>query len=220
LRARPELRDDDPAGSPSGAPAIPNADSTRLVDTGAIAIGDDYLLGLEFLYVHGPFSVQAEYGWNWVSNAVGIAPTGFKFNPALVPAQDYMFNGGYIQLAYTLTGESRGYDRARGILSREYFKSGPFTNAWFVRDEDGHLNWGRGAWEVAARYSYVDLNDGTGSTRIQGGRMDGLSLGLNWYLNTNLTCMFDWVYDRRYDLPAGSVPGWTSGYGMRVQFSF
>ena len=82
-------------------------------------------------------------------------------------------------------------------------------------------------WEIAARYSYVDLNSGTGSTRIQGGIMDGISLGLNWYLNTNLNIMFDWAYDNRYDLPTGTtagaastIPGYTSGFGTRVQFQF
>jgi phosphate-selective porin OprO/OprP len=220
LRARPELRDDDPAGSPSGGQAIPNANSNRMVDTGAIAAVDQWLLGLEYCYVRGPFSVQAEYGWTWLNRAFGVAPTGLTLNPAIVPSQEYMFSGGYVQLAYTLTGENRGYDRARGTLARPYFNGGPYTPAWLVRDRDGGLNWGLGAWEIAARYSYIDLNDGTGLNRIQGGRMDGLSLALNWYLNANLTCMFDYVYNRRYDLPVGTIPGHTEGLGMRVQLSF
>lgn len=220
LRARTELRDDDPAGSPAGAQVLPNADSNRMVDTGAIAAHDQYLLGLEYCYVHGPFSIQAEYGWTWLDRAFGVAPTGLTLNPAIIPAQDYSFNGGYVQLAYTLTGENRGYDRARGTLARAYFNGGPFTPAWLVRDQDGHLNWGWGAWEIAARYSYLDLNDGTGLNRIRGGRMDGVSLALNWYLNANLTCMFDWVYDRRYDVPVSTIPGQTNGLGMRVQLSF
>ena len=48
-------------------------------------------------------------------------PTGSTFHPALVPPQNYMFNGGYIQLAYTLTGENRAYDKRGGTLAREYF---------------------------------------------------------------------------------------------------
>jgi phosphate-selective porin OprO/OprP len=220
LRARPELRDDDPAGSPAGAQILPNADSTRMIDTASIAAHDDYLLGLEFCYVRGPFSVQAEYGWNWLDRAFGVAPTGLTLNPAIVPESDYVFNGGYIQLAYTLTGESRAYDRARGTLARPYFNGGPFTPAWLVRDENGNLSAGWGAWEIAGRYSYVNLNDGTGLNRIQGGIMQGFTLGLNWYLNTNLTCMFDWVYDKRDDVPPRTIEGFTSGFGARVQLSF
>lgn len=102
---------------------------------------------------------------------------GFTLNPAIVPPQNYTFDGGYIQLAYTLTGESRGYDRFIGTLARDYFgPKGNFTNAWLVRGENGGLDWGWGAWEVAGRYSYVNLNSGAGLNRIQGGQMDGLSL--------------------------------------------
>jgi phosphate-selective porin OprO/OprP len=220
LRARPELRDDDPAGS-TGAPQVtPDANSTRMVDTALIAAQNDWIYGLELLYVRGPFSIQAEWGWNFLQGAYGVAPTGFTLNPAIVPAQNYTFDGGYVQLAYTLTGESRNYARWMGTLDREYFKTGPFTNAWVVRDGSGHLNWGLGAWEIAARYSYTNLNSGSGTNRIQGGIMDGFSLALNWYMNTNVSCMFDWVYDHRYDVPAGTIPGYTSGFGMRVQLTF
>jgi phosphate-selective porin OprO/OprP len=221
LRARPELRDDDPASNPSGGQAVPNADDNRMVDTGSIVASNDFLMGLELLYILGPFSFQAEYGWNWIDNAIGFAPSGSTLNPALASPQNYMFNGGYVQLAYTLTGENRAYDKRIGTLDRYYYgQKGPFSPAWLVRDENGNLCCGPGAWEIACRYSYVNLNDGTGLNRIAGGTMDGLSVALNWYLNNNLSVMFDWVYNHRYDLAAGVIPGYTQGYGMRVQLSF
>jgi phosphate-selective porin OprO/OprP len=220
VRARDELRDDDPAASPAGAQTVPNANSNRMIDTGQIAAEDDWIFGLELLYIRGPFSIQAEWGWNRLTNAFGVAPAGLTLNPAIIPQSDYTFNGGYVQLAYTLTGENRGYDKARGTLSRNYFNGGPFTRAWFVRDENGHLNWGLGAWEIAARYSYVNLNDGTGLNRIQGGTMNGVSVALNWYLNSNFSIMFDWVYDQRSDVPTGTIPGWVQGFGTRLQLSF
>jgi phosphate-selective porin OprO/OprP len=37
---------------------------------------------------------------------------------------------------------------------------------------------GKGAWELTARWSNVDLTDGA----IDGGEMDIASLGLNWWL--------------------------------------
>jgi phosphate-selective porin OprO/OprP len=219
LRARPELRDDDPAGAGPGT--VPDSNSNRMIDTGPIAAARQFISGLEFCYVRGPFSLQAEYGWNWIDNAYGIAPAGFALNPAIVPPANYMFYGGYVQLAYTITGEARGYDKKYGILSREYFgKQGNNTNAWMVWDENGHFNWGWGAWEVAARYSYVNLNDGTGLQRIQGGQMEGLSMALNWYLNNNVKLNFDWSYDHRFDVPVGTFSGYTSGLGMRCQISF
>lgn len=220
LRARPELRDDVP-GTPSGALAVPNSDSNRLIDTGTLAAASEYLLGLELLQIWGPFSVQAEYGWNFVNGAVGANPTGLTFSPAIKPGQNYMFNGGYVQLAYTLTGENRGYDKKIGTLARYYYGAGgPYTNAWFVRDENGRLNVGTGAWEIAVRYSYVDLNDGSGLNRIAGGRLDGLSLALNWYLNRNMNLMIDWVSDRRSDVPPGAFAGYINGFGTELQIQF
>jgi phosphate-selective porin OprO and OprP len=231
LQARPELRDDDPAGGGPGV--IPNANSNRMISTGAMACDNDYLMGLETLYIRGPFSFQAEYGWNWMNNASGIItipPASTPAAPRLTTPTDYMFNGGYVQVAYTLTGENRAYDKKSGTLSRYYFgNQGPYENAWIVRDADGHLCWGRGAWEIAARYSYVNLNDGFGATRVQGGIMEGFGIALNWYVNTNLTINTEWIWDNRYDLPTASaavpgsgttIPGAVSAFGTRLQYSF
>jgi phosphate-selective porin OprO/OprP len=221
LRARPELRDDTPAGSPSGTQVIPNANSNRMVDTGVIAAKNEFLFGSEFLYIQGPFSFQAEYGFNWIDNVLGFAPAGLTLTPATTSPQNYVFNGGYAQVAYTLTGENRAYDRKIGTLDRYYYgQQGPYTTAWFVRDANGHLSSGTGAWEIAARISHVNLNDGNGANRVQGGVMDGVSVALNWFLSNNMSVMFDWVYNHRYDMPAGSAAGYTSGFGSRVQFSF
>jgi phosphate-selective porin OprO/OprP len=221
LRTRPELRDDVPAASATGTQLVPNGNSNRMIDTGVIAAQSDWFVGTELLYIRGPLSIQAEFGWNFVDHAIGFAPAGVVLTPALATPTSYTFDGGYIQIAYTLTGEHRSYKKQYATLSRYYFgERGPFTSAWFVRDENGHLNWGWGAWEIAARYSYVNLNDGVGASRIQGGAMDGISAGLNWYLSSNLMMMFDYIYDHRYQVPAGTVPGYTSGFGVQVQFLF
>ena len=220
LRARPEMRDDDPAGSSTAGINVPDANSFRMIDTGVIAAHDDWILGLEYLYIHGPFSFQAEYGWNYLIGAYGVAPTGFTLHPAIVPPQNYTFQGGYLQVAYTLTGENRAYDKHNGALARDYFRNGPYTNAWFTRDCDGGLNWGWGAWELAARWSYTNLNNGVGLNQIKGGIMQGLGIGVNWYLNRDLKVQFDWNYNYRYSLPTGTIPGFTSGYGIETQLSF
>jgi phosphate-selective porin OprO and OprP len=89
-----------------------------------------------------------------------------------------------------------------------------------VRGDDGHNSFNWGAWEIAFRYSYVDLNDGSGLNRIQGGIMNGYGAALNWTLNTNVRFMFDYVYDQRSALPTGSIPGNVQGAGVRVQLMF
>jgi phosphate-selective porin OprO/OprP len=218
IRARPELRDDDPAGALTGA-AGANGNSNRLIDDNVMVFKDQYLLGLESLYVLGPLSLQAEWGWNFVNDVTGFGSAGNA--PKLATPQDYSFNGGYIQAAYTLTGENRAYDKRLGRLDTYYFgRQGPYTNAWFCKGDDGRINWGLGAWEIAARYTYVNLNDGLGLNRVQGGVLNGYTVGLNWYLNTNLKFQFDYVYDQRSAVPAGVIPGHTEGLGIRMQFMY
>jgi phosphate-selective porin OprO/OprP len=89
------------------------------------------------------------------------------------------FNGGYVDAAWVVTGEPIPYDTTRAAWSRP--KVGhPFSL------KDG----GIGAWELAARYSTVDLNSNvvpgvpqsvTGG--IYGGRQQIVSLALSWYPN-------------------------------------
>jgi len=43
---------------------------------------------------------------------------------------------------------------------------------------------------------------------------------VNWYLNRDLKVQFDWNYNYRYSLPTGTIPGFTSGYGIETQLSF
>jgi len=247
LGAGPEMKDDDPAGSPgyvSGGTAqyLPEGNNPKLVTTGNIYCDQEFLLGTELLYVRGPFSLQAEYGWNFCNNAQlettptggskGTVPTGAK--------EDYIFNGGYVQASYMLTGENRAYDKKNGSLSRYYLGGqGPYENAFLVRDADGHICSGWGAWEVACRYSYTNLNSRVGDPgtfdTVQGGIVEGVGLALNWYLNTNLTIMTDWNYNYRYDAGTLIAPnatsgtpghwsalnnGSTNGIGTEVQLSF
>jgi phosphate-selective porin OprO/OprP len=68
-----------------------------------------------------------------------------------------IFSGYYFQLAMFLTGESFHYRAGK-----------------FIRPQVLHDN---GAWEVALRYSNVDLNDGS----ISGGEENNITLGVNWY---------------------------------------
>ena len=225
LGAGPEMKDDDPAGSPgfiSGGTAqyLPYANSPKLVNTGNIYCDQEWLLGTELLYIRGPFSFQAEYGWNFLNNAQLTLTSGQPSGPV----ENYVFNGGYLQVSYMLTGENRAYDKKFATLSRYYLGSqGPYENAFLVRDADGGFCAGHGAVELACRYSYTDLNSGLGTTAahtyVNGGEMQGVGLALNWYLNTNLTIMTDWNYDYRYN-DGANAPGSTNGLGSEVQLSF
>ncbi len=175
--------------------------SDRVVDTGNITDVPDYqLLGLEAALVYGPFSAQSEY------MAAFLNRNGFA---------DARFDGYYVYVSYFLTGESRRYNRSRAYFERIQ----PFENFFLVRDGDGYIRAGRGAWEIAYRYSYLDLD----SAGVVGGRVADHTLGLNWYLNPYTRMMWNYVHSDAHRPPAGggpSIPGAMDIFEMRVQFEF
>ena len=90
---------------------------------------------------------------------------------------DLSFGGWYVQAGYFLTGEQRNYDRQSGKYKR-------ITPKAMVGDG------GIGAWEIAARYSEMDLS----SKDVRGGKERNVTLGLNWWLNRSLMLRFNYVY--------------------------
>lgn len=170
LRSRPEVRD---------ARILP-----FFVDTGKITADSNTILAAESAWVDGPFSLQAEYAASLVSNPSGVVgATG----------DDAWFHGYYVQASYFLTGEHRAYDRRLGRFARVI----PRTSAWTVdptsNTQKPSVCWGSGAWEVAARYSQVSLND----AGISGGRLSDVTLGVNWYLNPNFRIQWNYLYSDR-----------------------
>ena len=88
------------------------------------------------------------------------------------------FAGAYMYAGYFLTGEVRPYNRQKGVFGR-------------VKPlEDFAKCSGLGAWEVAGRWSYIDLND----QNILGGRLNDLTFGLNWYLNQRTKFQFNYIH--------------------------
>lgn len=170
-----------------------------IVDTGQITLVPDYqLLGVEAAWVYGPFSVQAEYFNAWVPRTgIGTAD----------------LHGAYAYVSYFLTGEHRPYNRARGTFDRVR----PFTNFFRVRSSDGVQN-GWGAWEVAYRYSCIDLVDA--GAAVNGGIADDHTLGLNWYLNPHTRLMFNYVFARSTDDYGVQPLTDLSTFQMRAQIDF
>jgi len=167
-----------------------------IVSTGDIP-DVDHVWGMnaETAWVHGPFSAQSEYVWWWVDrNEIGLDPPTAAFD------------GGYVQLSYFLTGEHRTYDRHRGKFKRVK----PRDN-FFRLCRDGRITTGFGAWEVAYRWSYLNLSD----AGIRGGRAVDHAFGLNWYLNPYTRVMFNYVHSQIHDtsLLDGSVDRDTGGAG-------
>lgn len=137
--------------------------TSRWLDTGFIDGSEaNSLIGLETVFNVGAFQMTAEYLQTFVNreNAIG---------------NDLNFGGGYIQAAYFLTGEHTPWVRKTGTLGRVK----PYENFFSVRDADGFRGNGLGAWQIAARYSYADLQD----EDIAGGKGESFTLGVNWWWN-------------------------------------
>ncbi|MEN8177485.1 MAG: porin [Pseudomonadota bacterium] len=149
----------------------------NFVDTGAITDLDDVTrYGLEAAAVFGPFSFQTEY----ISTKIHRSGA----------SQNLDFDGWYAYASYFLTGETRPYRRQRGVF-RGVTPKRPLRGG------------GPGAWEVALRYSHLDLSD----EEITGGQQDLLTFGLNWYLNANVRFMTNYVKVLDVDRPGSAFDG-------------
>ena len=84
-----------------------------------------------------------------------------------------------------------------------------------MRDENGHVQYGLGAWELVYRYAYVNLNDDI----VQGGTYSEHTVGLNWYWNPNIKFQFNYINGQRV-VPAGAVSGNVQGFGLRAALEF
>jgi len=191
-----------PAGSPigtSGQPVPSVANGTPFfVDTGTVSSTLTQTVGLESLWVRGPLS--------WQSEAMGC----FVDSTA---NQNSFLNGAYSQVGWFLTGEHRPYDRKAGAIDRVM----PFHSV-------SKCGGGWGAWEVAGRWSYLDVTD----KQIQGGMMQNMTAGLNWYVNPNCKCVFNYIHSWADSRPTRNgtilsnnfISSQTDAYGLRCQLDF
>ena len=80
--------------------------------------------------------------------------------------KDVEVGGYYVALAYPLTGSGRKYS----------IKEGDFTDV-IPENENGD-------WELAVRYSYLDLNDE--DANVLGGESNSLTLSVNWFVHSHV----------------------------------
>jgi len=148
---------------PGGSDGVP-----FFISTGSLNASSYNVLGSELLWVRGPVSLQSEAMMNVVNQVGGGA--------AVLP-------GVYAQAGYFLTGEHRPYDRKTGSIDRVIPKSNLTFNGKCCDP-------GLGAWEIAGRWSYLDLND----SAIRGGTIMDYTAGLNWYWNPYTKMVFNYVH--------------------------
>ncbi|CAN5348872.1 OprO/OprP family phosphate-selective porin [soil metagenome] len=152
-------------------------DGTRLVDTGGIDAQHGHTTGFEFAAQKQNLFIQAEY------ETFGID----RRNSVL---SDPDFSGFYVEAAWTLTGERRRFNP-----NTFAFDAPPVDHPFDL------INGTWGAWEVALRYSDLNLNYHKGSAGlavptdgVRGGDQQVFNAGLNWYLNPVIRFVLDYQH--------------------------
>ncbi|MEM6793442.1 MAG: porin [Acidobacteriota bacterium] len=133
----------------------------RYVNTGTFAADGVDLFNFEIATVQGPFWAAAEY----ITADVDAPASG-----------DPSFDSYYVEAGYYLTGEHRRFKTS--------------SAAWNRQKPNTTFGDGGGAWEIAGRFSTIDLNDAA----ITGGEQDTFALALNWYLNSATRLMLNYVH--------------------------
>jgi phosphate-selective porin OprO and OprP len=202
--------------------------SPILLDTTSLTASSAQLFNAQAALVCGPFSMQGEY---YVSQGEGVArgltAVGVprELNPEL--------NGGYVQATLFLTGEHRTYVRETGGFGRIR----PLEPFYFVPRGGAGSGlgscFGKGAWELAARFDYLDLNSpafgtipavrgvsGSGAAAIATvGIERDLLFGVNWYLNSNVKMQWNYTHAVR-DVAVPTASGSVDAFAMRLTLDF
>jgi phosphate-selective porin OprO and OprP len=146
-------------------------DPTSILSTGAIANVDGVqVYSAEAAETYGPFYIQGEYFDYSVDRLLGL--------PSL------NFTGSYVMGSWTVTGEAHPYNAANANYTN-IVPNDPFTLK----------GGGLGAWEIAARYSVINLNDRLGfANGVAGGKQTIYTAGINWYANRNVKFMLDYFH--------------------------
>ncbi len=158
------------------------------LDTGGFVVDDLYLVNAELALVYGAFSFQSEYFYSHAQSDAG---------------SDVELDGIYAQASYFITGEHRPYKASAGTFDRVI----PNRNFFLGGDH------GPGAWELAIRYSQVDLDDAF----VMGGREHNITAAVNWYMNPNARIMVNYVFG---DIDSPSGDGVFHAFQGRLQFAF
>lgn len=175
-----------------------HATDVRTIGTGVIDnVKSDVFWGPELGLFVGALAIKGEGGFLWGqrdSEAAGVQVN--DFGP---------FWGAYVDVAYFLTGESQPYDEAGGDMTRPQVQSPVFNGGW-------------GAWEVAARFDYLSLNDSDNG--INGGEQWLAVAGVNWWLNRWTKIQVNYAHVQVNGGPVALEVGQDftiDGFGIRAQ---
>lgn len=181
-----------------------DSNGTQLVTTGALSASHVSSWGLETAGNYENFYGQAGYYGFSVHRspiAYNVYSAANTYTATPVTPSNNSFSSWYVQGTWILTGESRSYSAATASFAAPK-PAKPFSL------KDG--TWG--AFELAARYSDLNLNSHTNDAAnvvtnwtsaartytyyntVRGGDQKILTLGVNWYPNANVKIAADYQY--------------------------
>jgi phosphate-selective porin OprO/OprP len=178
----------------------------KLTHTGSTSVAsiiDKSLLGAEAVYAYGPFKMQSEY-----------AVLKIKADHVGVLAADADAKLWYVSALYNITGEKWS----------DAYKDGAFGSIKPLVNFDTK-NGGTGALQIGARYSQYDVTKttGTASTTATSPKGTTATLGLTWFVNSNMRVMLDHSMtklDNNITLVTGATGNKESVTTIRTQYNF
>jgi phosphate-selective porin OprO/OprP len=199
-------------------------DSASLSDEAELRVDPTNIISVPFGSATNPVTgggtYSAEIAGVW--GPVLAAAEYYHYDAERRGLSEVDFNGAYGEVTYSITGEQHPYVPSTGSFGPIY-PDHPFSF--------GQHTWG--AWEVAARYSWADMNDAPNtSSAIRAGLDRDFTLGLNWYPNNNVKFQINWMHGS-LAAPATSLagastlpnnfantPGHWDELAIRTQFGF
>jgi phosphate-selective porin OprO/OprP len=155
-------------------------DPTALLTTGAIGSLAHPVTGATV------YNAELAAGWqSWFAQG-----EYFRYNVTRAGLSSNSFDGAYAEVSWTLTGEHRRYVPLSGAYSS------------ITPSHPVGVDGGMGAWELGARYSYTQLTDqfvagqslASQPNAINGGKLKNTTVGVNWYVNSYLRFMLNYVH--------------------------
>jgi phosphate-selective porin OprO/OprP len=141
-----------------------NVSDTKFVYAGLKDVEKYNVYGGELAYSNKRFLFQGEY--------IGTSVSRFASDDPGDNRESISYNGGYAYVSFFLTDDMRKYDH---------------TDAEFGRVVPNSTS---GAWEVAVRYSTVNLNDE--AAEQMNGESTSYTIGVNYYPNANVKLMLNY----------------------------
>jgi len=143
--------------------------------------------------------------WNaelsWRQGPLWLASEYFHTRAESPTLGDPELTGWWLGASWILTGEMRPYIKKNGTFGAIPVSRSVYQN-------------GKGAWEVSARWSTIDLNDGS----LHGGEMDVASLGLTWWLTPFITFSANYRYIwHELDGIKGTAHGFNTRIGVSLE---